>query len=712
MRHVWSSLRDRLGLGSAHNSNHSSNDATSGPGQSAPSQPSDVVRPRDPREIMLAEMARAFNLGLGLGGATASTPPTATSANPNSAEPAMPDDGPVLAGDGEQPPLPPPDSFERFLMDLQTDLRVTLMQEQEPGVIGGAPQNADETAQDVEEDQPIPELQSLSDFDPEDFGTRHFDSDDEDELDCEDDADEEDEEDVHTAQGQAEQLSGRTSPAVSALGTGTHSPFGVRTNLGSPASFGASGMSLSHTAPSQSISTAISLGTDGEVGANNSAMDSGKSDVDAAQASSSVSIGIGAHVPADNLSPPEIQSKGESERQGERAVLGVAHSQPSNGGQRVEAEGCRAVSGTIAVPPLDLQDPSNVSGIGAGRESFLLGASSLSGPSTSNTPNSFPGDSALTTQVHTQPSTSTLSPSSDPEPTTQNPSSTGDSSMPFRLPFTPSSASRTEHTPGGGINWWRMYRFPAITSPNPNLGQQGGPQAPSPLSQTAFRTPAQGPSHSSTSPWARAQNQQNEIITSRGVAQVPGVHTGLAQPALTPSAATPSNMPEIVSASPSSYGQDSNPLTNASINPSEHRSNVVVPVIVVGLQSVNMDRQHPHMPHLHANHTPAIDDEDGEGMEYDGLEHPMSMPLHIPEPPELRHHSRPSSTIQQEQGGQQPARGRTWQSRAANAIRNLRPSRRNADATSPQPQETTGSRTFLIYVIGGTLLGRSSCRHH
>jgi len=79
----------------------------------------------------------------------------------------------------------------------------------------------------------------------------------------------------------------------------------------------------------------------------------------------------------------------------------------------------------------------------------------------------------------------------------------------------------------------------------------------------------------------------------------------------------------------------------------------------------------------------------------------MSMPLHIPEPPEFRHHSSPSSTIQQEQSGQQPARGRTWQSRAANAIRNLRPSRRNADATSPPPQETPGSRTFLIYVIGG-----------
>ena len=713
MRHVWSSLRDRLGLGSGANHTNHSNDTPSslGPGQSAPSQPLDIVRPRDPREIMLAEMARAFNLGLGLGGATASTPSATASANPNTAELAIPADGDVPAGDGEQPSLPPPDSFERFLMDLQTDLRVTLMQEQEPGIVGGAPRDANETAQDVEEDQPIPELQSLSDFDPDDFGTRHFDSDDEDELDCEDEGDEED---VHTAQEQAEHLSGRTSPAVSALGTGTHCPFGVKGSPGSPSSFGAGGISPLHTAPSQSISTAISPSTDGEVGADNCARHNGKSgDVGAAQASSSVPLGIGAHVPADGLSPSEIRSAGEPERRGAGPVLGVAHSQDaSRGGRRVEAEGCRAVSGSIAVPPLDVQDPPNVPGTGTGRESFLLGTSS------SNTPNPFPGGPALTTQVPTQPST--LPPSSDPESTTQSPSSTnpapGDSSMPFRLPFAPSSASRTEHTPGGGINWWRMYRFPAITSPN--LGQQG-PQVSSPLSQAAFRTPAQGPSHSSTSPWARApdQNQQNEMIASRGVAQVPGVHSGLAQPALAPFAATPTNMPEIVSASNqststplSSYGQDSTSPTNASINTSELRSNVVVPVIVVGLQSVNMDRQHPHTPHPHANHTPAIDDEDGEGMEYDGLEHPMSMPLHIPEPPEFRHHLSPSSTIQQEQNGQQPARGRTWHSRAANAIRNLRPSRRNADAASPPPQEAPGSRTFLIYVIGGTSLGRSSCR--
>jgi hypothetical protein len=45
-------------------------------------------------------------------------------------------------------------------------------------------------------------------------------------------------------------------------------------------------------------------------------------------------------------------------------------------------------------------------------------------------------------------------------------------------------------------------------------------------------------------------------------------------------------------------------------------------------------------------------------------------------------------------------RPRGWQSRAANAIRNLRPGRRPAPPGT-QHSVTPGSRTFLIYVIGG-----------
>lgn len=46
-------------------------------------------------------------------------------------------------------------------------------------------------------------------------------------------------------------------------------------------------------------------------------------------------------------------------------------------------------------------------------------------------------------------------------------------------------------------------------------------------------------------------------------------------------------------------------------------------------------------------------------------------------------------------------RPRGWQSRAANALRNLRPGRRPVTPGTPQSLATPGSRTFLIYVIGG-----------
>jgi hypothetical protein len=42
-----------------------------------------------------------------------------------------------------------------------------------------------------------------------------------------------------------------------------------------------------------------------------------------------------------------------------------------------------------------------------------------------------------------------------------------------------------------------------------------------------------------------------------------------------------------------------------------------------------------------------------------------------------------------------------WQSRAANAFRNLRPGRRPTPPGTPHLVTTPGSRTFLIYVIGG-----------
>ena len=120
MRNAWAGLRDRLGF-------RPSSPATSPVSPSAVSplpepEPTPVpspVTPVDPRTQLLADMARAFQMGLepdeGTGPGSRSAP----------SSPAIE----VNLGDGQrqQDRLPPPeDSFERFLMDLQVDLRRTL----------------------------------------------------------------------------------------------------------------------------------------------------------------------------------------------------------------------------------------------------------------------------------------------------------------------------------------------------------------------------------------------------------------------------------------------------------------------------------------------------------------------------------------------------------------------------------------------------------
>jgi len=108
-------------------------------------------------------------------------------------------------------------------------------------------------------------------------------------------------------------------------------------------------------------------------------------------------------------------------------------------------------------------------------------------------------------------------------------------------------------------------------------------------------------------------------------------------------------------------------LTDSPI-PSVH-ANIVVPVIVVGLQSV--DVIDPDEPEDEAMHT----------------------------------HPRPSSPTDQtdptEDSAERPTtpRGRRWPSRAANALRTWRPGRRGS--RTGRNADGSGSRTFLIYVIGG-----------
>jgi len=199
------------------------------------------------------------------------------------------------------------------------------------------------------------------------------------------------------------------------------------------------------------------------------------------------------------------------------------------------------------------------------------------------------------------------------------------------------STSRTERRPEGGINWWRSYRFPPITTPH---------------------------AHGTSSTLNSADATPSSAVT-------------------TPLSDSPSDTPPTPSSSvsvapPSSSTQDRE--LGAPSPQAENRENIVIPVIVVGLQSVGMDHGREHTPPFGdngtfgANHNepePSGNDMNFDGMPDDG------------DPGALPNSQRP----------------RTWHSRAAGVLRNLRAGRRASHV--PQTNDGPGSRTFLIYVIGG-----------
>lgn len=120
------------------------------------------------------------------------------------------------------------------------------------------------------------------------------------------------------------------------------------------------------------------------------------------------------------------------------------------------------------------------------------------------------------------------------------------------------------------------------------------------------------------------------------------------------------------------------PVPSSTVSPQQTPSvqtDVVVPVIIVGLQSVNIDPQRPEQP------------EEGDRL----LPHPDYRDDGSAPPPEPWGHG---------EDGEQTMRGRPWHTRAADALRNFRPGRRNGSSTT-NANDRAASRTFLIYVIGG-----------
>ena len=190
------------------------------------------------------------------------------------------------------------------------------------------------------------------------------------------------------------------------------------------------------------------------------------------------------------------------------------------------------------------------------------------------------------------------------------------------------SAPTTDRRPAGGINLWRSYRFPPIIAP----------PRPSPPIPGADQT---------TVPPGSPLPTPSSILPSESMHPVhpPRPDTPV------PSFAVPSQPPPPV------------------------QVDVVVPVIIVGLQSVNVDPRRPE-----------------QSEEDDGL---FARPEHRGDgsvlPPEAWGHG---------EDGDQTARGRPWHTRAADALRNLRPGRRNGPSVA-NAADRAASRTFLIYVIGG-----------
>lgn len=219
-----------------------------------------------------------------------------------------------------------------------------------------------------------------------------------------------------------------------------------------------------------------------------------------------------------------------------------------------------------------------------------------------------------------------------------NPAMSGGSDTPQvrqNLPgISTTMGSRTEHRPGGGINWWRSYRFPSVTAPN------------------AHGLP----------------NTLNPNVASSPLTSTPPSDLFYRPPGSAPSSIPPS--------SSTTTSQDSS-VPGASPTTTENSPNIFVPVIVVGLQSVNMDRRR--------DQAPSFGDEDTLAAEHNEDYLPGAAD-------DLDFDDSPGN------GGQPGApRGRAWHSRAADALRNLRPGRR----ASQIPHTGPGSRTFLIYVIGG-----------
>jgi len=230
----------------------------------------------------------------------------------------------------------------------------------------------------------------------------------------------------------------------------------------------------------------------------------------------------------------------------------------------------------------------------------------------------------------------------------------------------------------GRINWWRLYRFPQITSITLDMAAAAG------LRQAGSR----GASNTDL------VHREPSLPTTTQSPNHPSTSTSSTPPSPMPEGSTTAH--RNIGVSENSVGPQTPPQPFAT-------SRSVVPVIIVGLQSVN--------PEWRDMATPNENDDTNAGRQTGNNN---SEDADLPSP-SARGAGDEESTLEGDTGALgaggstgEPTggrgRSRGWPSRAANAIRNLRPGRRTTDAgpAASQPSgPSNGSRTFLIYVIGG-----------
>ena len=229
----------------------------------------------------------------------------------------------------------------------------------------------------------------------------------------------------------------------------------------------------------------------------------------------------------------------------------------------------------------------------------------------------------------------------------------------------------------GRINWWRLYRFPAIGVPRSNSA--AGAAAAAALSTSSVNAPS-------------------ATLAPSG----PSVPSSGAEVA--------STTPTITSTTGTEDSSDSSVTT--ATTPS-----TVVPVIIVGLQSVHVDWPQGEHAGLNANDHHLHHHNNDDGIVDDGIDDifgPFSDQDGSPDrDADVLNGAQRSTATDVTDTEVNQRRGR-WRSRAADAFRSLRTRRggeqRNGTATGDvgaphlahqMPPMGPGSRMFLIYVIGG-----------